>query len=208
MLNRIKLIILYLIISTQCFSQEKDIRVYAGWNILQIYNNSEELINGVIHKTTYSGRPGFQFGTAVSFGNKLFIQPAIQYILLSTKTITENTANSTIYIDETKLNIVSIPIKMGIKIPISKNEDIFGLRVFCGLNSQYAVYINHFKKSNIINAPTYSSFILNADTGLTLDIFFLFIEFGYQMGLTPIQPSISTGSNSNFYTNFGFKLNI
>ena len=85
-----------------------DIRAYGGISILQLTSdNNTSLIDGVLHKRTVSGRPGFQYGVAMSFGNRFYIQPGAQYSILSTNIVNENTVSGDAITDITTLNVIS-----------------------------------------------------------------------------------------------------
>jgi hypothetical protein len=201
--------ILVVVLFANTMAQNFDIRGYAGWNISQYINShSEKLIDDIVYYTTLSGRPGYQLGASILYGDRFLIQSGLEYSMLSTKITNKNIDNE--YIDEIKLNVISIPIKLNIKIFNPKYDNNFNIRVFGGLYNKLSINTNHHKKSGISNdyLNKFTNFMLNADVGMGLDIFFLFIDTGYQIGLTPAYNDGSSTTGNMFYTNFGIKFNI
>ena len=91
-MKKITLIVLFSVFALSAsFAQSFDIRTYGGVNILQLTtDNGTSLINGVLHHRKVSGRPGYQFGAAVTFGERFYVQPGIEWATISTKIVNKN----------------------------------------------------------------------------------------------------------------------
>ncbi len=79
--------------------------------------------------------------------------------------------------------------------------------MFGGLDGHHVIGVKHGTKSGAIGEFTkddYTNLILNADLGV--DLFFLFVDVGYQIGLTPVHASGDNAKASSFYTNLGIRI--
>jgi len=194
-------------------AQNLDIRAYGGVNVLQLStDNSTSMINGIVHQTTVSGRVGYQAGAAITFGERFFIQPGFQYTNLSTKIVNESNANSAnIFTDEATIQVVSVPLKFGFRFIDPEKEDFFNVRMFGGVEGHHVIGVKHGTNSGAIgqiSKDDYTNMILNADFGLGIDLWFLFVDAGYQIGLTPVHASGDNAKASAFYTNLGIRIKL
>ncbi len=190
-----------------------DIRAYGGLNILQLTtDNSTSIINGIVHKTTISGRSGYQAGGAITFGSRAFVQPGFQYTNLSTRIINENTTNSSnVFTDETTIQVVSVPLKFGFRFIDPNKEDFFNVRIFGGFEGHHVIGVKHGTNSGAIGEITkddYTNLILNTDVGMGIDLWFMFVDVGYQIGLTPVHASGDNAKANAFYTNLGIRIKL
>jgi len=187
-----------------------DIRGYGGVSVLQITSdNNSSLINGVLHDRRVTGRPGMQAGLSLTYGNRYFIQPGFQWSKISTKIVNENTVDGTELTDETSLNVISVPLKVGMRLMDPRKENLINLRLFGGIDGYHVTSVSHSNKSGAfddITSDDYSNLIINADFGLGLDVWFLFLDAGYQLGLTPVHSSGDNAKANSFYANLGFKI--
>ena len=194
------------------FSQSLDIRAYGGINILQLTTDQgTSLIDGALHHKTVSGRSGFQLGGAVTFGERFYIQPGVQYGVLSTKVVNQNTVTGTEFTDETTLKTISVPLKVGFRLIDPETENIFNVRLFAGINGNHVMSVDHNTKSGKIDIDQddYSNLILNTDFGMGVDLFVFFIDFGYSMGLSPVHATGGDNAKANaMYTNFGLRISL
>ena len=197
-------------IALSATAQNFDIRGYGGFNVFQLSSDQgTTLIDGAIHSQTVSGRPGFQFGAALTFGGQMYVQPGIQFTTLSTKVVNSNSATGTEFTDETTLSVFSVPLKIGFRLIDPEKENIFNIRIFGGFDGHHVTGVNHTKKSGKIDdyeKDDFSNLIVNADFGMGVDLFFLFVDAGYQLGLSPVYSGGDQATASAFYTNFGIKI--
>lgn len=194
------------------FSQHFDIRGYAGIDILQLSTDEgTTLIDGVLHRREVSGRPGYQFGVAATFGDRFFVQPGFQWSTLSTTVVNENTVTGDELIDETTLNIISVPLKVGIRLIDPDTENLFNVRVFGGFDGHHVTSVNHETNdpnTEDLDEDDYNNLIINADFGLGLDVFIFFIDAGYQLGITPVHTNGDNAKANAFYTNLGIRISL
>ena len=205
------ILILVLAVSTS-IAQNFDVRVYGGVNFLQLSSDKGvSMIDGTLHHTTVSGRPGYQFGAAVTFGERFYVQPGVQYSTLSTKVVNENSVSGDEFTDETNLNVISVPLKIGFRLINPETENIFNVRVFAGVDGHHVLSVKHSEKSGEIDDITtddYNNLIMNADFGLGVDILFFYLDVGYQLGLTPVHSGADNAKANAFYSNLGIRISL
>ncbi len=212
-MKKIKLSILVLLLGIcSSFSQNLDIRGYGGFNVMQLSSDQgTSLIDGVLHSRKVSGRPGYQFGAAITFGERFYVQPGFQYSVLSTEIINDNTVTDKELKDETTLNVIAIPLKVGVKLINPEVEDVFNIRLFAGFNGHHVLSVDHKTKSgeiDDIDKGDYNNLIIDADFGIGIDLFFLFLDYGYQLGLTPVHSGADKATANSFYFNLGVRIKL
>jgi hypothetical protein len=194
------------------YGQHFDIRAYGGFNVLQLTSDQgTSLIDGVLHNQKVSGRPGAQFGVALTFGSRFYVQPGFQYAIISSEVINENTVTGDELIDQTTINTISVPLKVGFRLIDPESENLFNVRVFGGFDGSHVISVDHSTKSNgidDIDASDFSNLIMSADFGLGLDIFIFYIDMGYQLGLTPVYTGGDDAKANAFYGNIGLRLSF
>lgn len=178
------------------------LRPYAGFNSS---NLSEELIDN----SEWKSKLGYQIGVDVQFGDKLFIQPGIQFEAfnnLKRFTLpgggTEEIQLSTSY--------MRIPVLVGYRI--GEEDAAFGLRVFAGPNAAFRLNgstDDPFGDTSIEDELKGVVFGLSGGIGLDfLSIFF--VDLGYQTGLTDVFEEVeglnSGAKNNFFYGNAGIRI--
>lgn len=187
-----------------------DIRAYGGVSLLQVSSDvNTSLIDNIVHQRTVEGQPGAQAGLALTFGNRFYVQPGFQWSSLSTKIVNENNVVGTELIDETTLSVISVPLKVGLRFIDPRKENLINARLFAGIDGHHVLSVTHSTKSEStddIDASDYSNIIMNADFGLGLDIWFLYLETGYQLGLTPFHKGGDNAKSSAFYVNAGVRI--
>jgi hypothetical protein len=169
------------------------------------------LIDGVLHNQKVSGRPGAQFGAALTFGTRFYVQPGFQYAILSSEIVNENTVSGEELLDETTINVISVPLKVGVRLIDPETENLFNVRVFGGFDGSHVVSVDHSTKSDglgDIDDSDFSNLIVSADFGLGLDIFIFYIDLGYQLGLSPVYTGGDNAKTNAFYSNIGLRLSF
>ena len=198
------------LIASTSMAQNFDIRGYAGINVMQLSSDEgTTLIDGAIHNRDVSGRPGYQAGVALTFGERFFVQPGVQFTTISTKVINENTSSGFSFEDETNLKFLSIPLKVGFRLIDPKTEDIFNVRVFGGIDGHHITSVDHSTKSGKIedlNKDDYNNLIVNADFGMGIDLLIFYLDAGYQIGLSPVHSGSDDATANLFYTNIGLRI--
>jgi hypothetical protein len=140
-----------------------------------------------------SANAGFQFGGGVLIGDRFYVEPGIQF-LKNSKTITSETEE--IEFDQ---NFVKIPVYLGYHI-FGHESTKLALRVFAGPAVSIAGKIT--KGEDQITKDDVKNAVWMGDVGLGLDIFFLFVEANYEIGLNDYFTDSSNNSKHN-----GFILN-
>lgn len=194
------------------YGQHFDIRAYGGFNVLQLTSDEgTSLIDGVIHDRKVSGRPGAQFGAALTFGSRFYVQPGIQYTIITSEVINENTVTKDVLKDEATINTISVPLKVGFRLINPEVENLFNARIFGGFDGSHVRSVDHSNKSNKtddIEADDFTNLIVSADFGMGLDIFIFYIDLGYQLGLTPVYTGGDQAKANAFYSNIGLRLSF
>ena len=194
------------------YGQHFDIRAYGGFNVLQLTSDQgNSLIDGVLHNQKVSGRPGYQFGAALTFGSRFYVQPGFQYAIISSEVVNENTVSGEELIDQTTINTISVPLKVGFRLIDPEAENLFNVRVFGGFDGSHVISVDHSTKSNglgDIYDSDFSNLIVSADFGIGLDIFIFYIDMGYQLGLTPVYTGGDNAKANAFYSNIGLRLSF
>lgn len=212
-MKKLNLTIIAIVLAfTTTYGQHFDIRAYGGFNVLQLTSDQgASLIDGVLHNQKVSGRPGAQFGVALTFGSRFYVQPGFQYTILSSEVVNENTVSGKELIDETTIKAISVPLKVGVRLIDPESENLFNVRVFGGFDGSHVISVDHSTKSNgldDIDDSDFSNLIVSADFGLGLDIFIFYIDMGYQLGLTPVYTGGDNAKANAFYGNIGLRLSF
>lgn len=191
-------------------AQKVDLRLYGGINLLQLTSDQgTTIINGISHFKKVDGRPGVQFGGLLTFGKQFYVQPGIQYGILTTEIIHNDGSNADLK-DEATISVISVPLKVGLRLIDPEVEDYFNVRIFAGLDGSHVVSVNQTTSSGShpIEKDDYNGLIMNADFGMGLDILFLFADIGYQLGLSPVHSNGDQAKANAFYINAGFKFDL
>jgi hypothetical protein len=193
-------------------AQHFDLRAYGGFNVLQLTSDQgNNIIDEILHHRSVTGRPGYQFGAAVTFGDRFYVQPGIQISTGTTKVVNENSITGTEFTDESTLSMISVPLKVGVRLIDPNDENIFNVRVFGGFDGSHVTKVTHGTKSGVegdLNEDDYSNLIMAADFGLGIDIAFLFIDMGYQLGLSPVHSGGDNAKGNTFYGNLGIRIGL
>ncbi len=212
-MRKLRLLFFATLLAITCsYGQHFDIRAYGGFNVLQLTSDQgTSLIDGVLHSQKVSGRPGTQFGVALTFGSRFFVQPGFQYGIVSSEVVNENTVTGEELLDQTTINTISVPLKVGVRLIDPETENLFNVRVFGGFDGSHVISVDHSTKSNgldDIDESDFSNLIVSADFGLGLDIFIFYIDMGYLLGITPVYTGGDNAKANAFYGNIGLRLSF
>ena len=193
-------------------AQHFDIRAYGGFNVLQLTTDQNtNIIDDILHHRSVTGRPGYQFGAAVTFGDRFYVQPGIQFSTGTIEVLNENSITGTEFTDESTLSMISVPLKVGVRLIDPDTENIFNVRVFGGFDGSHVTKVTHGTNSGVegeLNEDDYSNLILAADFGLGIDIAFLYVDLGYQLGLSPVHTGGDSAKGNTFYGNIGIRIGL
>lgn len=179
------------------------IRPYAGVNSS---NLSKELIEG----SEWQSRLGYQIGIDVQFGDKLFIQPGVQFEAFRNLKRLPAAGGVGSKDIELSTSYMRIPVLIGYRI--GEEDGAFGLRLFAGPNAAFRLNgstDDPFGDTSIEDELRGVVFGLSGGIGLDfLSIFF--VDLGYQAGLTDVFKEVeglNTGAKNNFlYGNAGVRI--
>lgn len=197
------------------FSQKVDLRVYGGLGLSEFSNKNTNLLNTTFnHSEKLSGMPGAQAGIKLGYGHRVYVEPGIEWSQLVLKIISRNTssASDSVYEDNAKANMLSIPLHLGFKLFDTEKQKLFNIRLVGGVTGSHVLSINHSKKSLIndeLNKEDFKNMIFSADAGLGVDIWIFYVELQYKFGFTPVFSG--NGNNSTFSTmhlNAGLKFSF
>ena len=206
--------VLFVVLLSAAFSASAqfDVRGYGGVNVVQLSTDQgTSLIDGILHNRSVSSRPGYQFGVAVLFGERFYIQPGFQWTTISTKVVNENNVTGAELTDETTVSMISVPLRVGFRLIDPEVENIFNIRVWGGFDGHHVTSVDHSvnnPNTGDIDDGDYSNLIVNADFGLGIDVLFFFIESGYQLGISPVYTGGDQAKANSFYANLGVRFSF
>lgn len=190
---KVFLIALFSIITLNGFSQF-EIKVFGGINASTLTKPVEGF--------SYSPNIGYQFGASVLIGKTWYVEPGIMWM----KTDQEIKVDSSSQVDNNIISTVKIPVYIGYRF-FGGSENILNLRVFAGVTANIVTDIKYAGSS--FNKDVFNGAIWGADIGAGLDVLFLFLDVGYEFGLSNVFTNESVNSKNNvFYVNLGFRIKI
>jgi hypothetical protein len=199
-----KLFISMVLISfvTMNYAQKVDIRAYGGFGMSEFSNKNTNLLNNLVnHTESISGMPGAQAGFKLGYGHRVYIEPGIEWSQVVLKVINKSTVNDSTYEDNAKLNMISIPLHVGVKLFDTEKQKLFNVRLIGGVTGSSVLSVNHSKRSTLNNdfeKEDFKKMIFSADAGLGIDIWIFYVELQYKFGFTPV---FSGNGNNSTYTN-------
>lgn len=211
-MKKITVSLMFMLFTLAASAQHFDIRGYGGYNMMQLTSDQgSSLIDNILHNRTVSGRPGYQFGVAVTYGDRFYVQPGFEWVTSSTKVVNKNNVTGAELTDETTLSMFSIPLKVGVRLIDPNTENIFNVRVFGGFDGAHVTKVNHsldHPSTGDLDEDDYSNLIMSADFGMGIDIAFLFIDAGYKLGLSPFHAGGDNAKGNSFYANLGLRIGL
>lgn len=161
--------------------------------------NSSSLTKDIIQDSaSFANNVGFQLGADLQIGDKFYVQPGVQLEFLR-NTIEPLRDQTTDF----KRSYLRIPVMVGYNF--SGAESVFGFRVFTGPNFGF----NMSSKTEFGNVDeTVKNTIFGWNAGLGIDLIsILFVDMGYQFGLSEVLESVSDSPRNNlFYANAGLRV--
>ncbi len=193
--------------------KQNDIRLHFGIGILALSNDSAVIFaKGENFNAKTKASVLFQAGLAATFGGRFFIQPGftsqavnIQKTFIETTPVVGTTAKE--YLDEVTLKMITVPLKVGFKLREADKK--INLRIFGGIDGQFVTNVSEKKTSGLVTPlkkSDFNSMITYADLGMGVDVFFLFVDAGYRIGLAPVMSGSNSSKANMFYSNMGVKI--
>jgi hypothetical protein len=166
-------------------------------------------INGATYKglaegLSQSSNLGYQGGAAILFGTTWYFEPGVVWYGTSTSLSVDSIGSG----QNIKNNItgLKVPLMVGYRF-FGRTENLLNLRLFVGASADF---ISKIKFDEVEwDKDLYNDVNWNANFGFGLDIWFLYLELGYELGLSEIYNSNSFGNllkQNDLYVNLGFRI--
>jgi hypothetical protein len=106
---------------------------------------------------------------------------------------------------KTDINALHIPAFVGYQIIGGDKENIFGLRVFGGPTLSWVTSIK--ADDTKLNKDDFNSMIWGIDAGAGIDLWILFLDMGYEWGLSEVfKDDPNNAKNNAFWANIGVRI--
>lgn len=167
--------------------------------------NFSVLTSDVIDYEDPALRFGWMLGAGVKFGEDFYVEPGVEW-----------TYNTFEMIHENDDNLDHISIIKGLRVPVvagyqfGANDDIVRFRIFAGPSATFILGIHdEGNTSGIPDKEDISNVIWSGTAGIGLDVWFLYLETGYDFGLSNYYSNTSqygTGKQNVFWISLGLNL--
>lgn len=178
-------------ISVATAQAQASLRPYVGVNSSKLTENLDTAI--------FKSQIGFQFGVDLQIGKKFYVQPGIQL------EFRQNKIDPRVE-DDQKLNRSMLRIPVVVGYSFGEVDGDFAFRVFTGPNAA----INLSSKTDddpIIEDGDIKSAVFGWNAGLGVDFSIIFIDLGYEFGLSEVFDNVDGAVRNNlFYGNAGLRI--
>ena len=149
-----------------------------------------------------SARVGYQLGGTVEIGKKLYFEPGIFWTKMGSELVHDTTSNLDY---KTDIKVMHIPAFVGYQIIGGDKENIFGLRVFGGPTLSWVTSIK--ADDTKLEKDDFNSLIWGIDAGAGIDLWILFLDMGYEWGLSEVfKDDPNNAKNNAFWANIGVRI--
>jgi len=157
----------------------------------------------------------FQFGVFFRIGNKIYIQPEVNWVNQGSIFKTSESSTFSEFEQEIKLSTIQIPLMIGLKVIDLK---MFNLRVFGGPSASYITKVKINKKLATgiepISEANLEDIIWSFQVGAGFGILNLTFDIRYNFGINDVLKTIQidggpvefSSKTSGFNVTLGFKL--
>lgn len=169
--------------------------------------NSSRMTKALAESSEWKSGLGYQIGLDAQFGNKIFVQPGLQFEAF--KSLQRTSIGGVTPESELTTSYLRIPVLVGYRF--GEEEDAFGLRVFAGPNAAFRLSGKSNAQIGDVNIEDQlKSVIFGLSGGLGLDFLSIFfVDLGYQIGLSDVFEDVeglNSGARNNFlYANAGIR---
>lgn len=193
----------------------KDLRFFVGFNVGSASNEDAKSIqlNDSSYSKDLNTELGFQGGVSMTFGNQFYVSPGIWYSSFTANSVlinedatfgdVENTFKSS-----SKISMLSIPIRLGFRL-ISPQEElskVFNMRIFGGITGHHILSVSEGEKNGAeLSKDDFENVAISANSGFGFDVFFLYADIGYDLGLTNFEKINSKSRHNSLFINIGTK---
>ncbi len=168
----------------------------------QVGINTSSLSN--VEDFDFDGEVGYQFGADLQIGNRFYVQPGILFEFLNNEA-TSNTGNN----DGVSLqqNRFRIPLLVGFRAFDIDTDRWFNIRLFTGPNASFLTNSDVDENSVNIDKDDFKNLVWGWNAGLGYDLSILFVDLGYQFGLSDVIDNLDDAPRNNlFYANAGVRI--
>ncbi len=157
--------------------------------------------------TKTSGKVGYQFGGSLMFGDRLYLSPGIFYFQQVTQYAVDNPDGSTtVSTSDEKIAGVKIPVLLGFRLIDPETDPLVNFRVFAGPSVNFNTS-TRFSDGFGDDEIQWKKNTWGAQIGGGVDLAFLFLEAGYEFGLSSSYEGDSASENFKDIKHNSFVLN-
>lgn len=149
----------------------------------------------------WKSKIGYQLGVDFQIGNKFYVQPGVQ-LEFARNSIGIDTLAGEIKFERTHLRV---PVMVGYSF--GEVDGDFAARIFTGPNAVIVFSTSSDDGFFNITKDDLKKAVFGWNVGVGLDISIIFIDAGYQFGLSEVFENFDNGSRDNFfYANAGVRI--
>jgi len=151
-----------------------------------------------------SARIGYNFGGSLQIGKKFYVEPGIFWQKMGSELVHKDQSDLDF---KTDINSIRIPAFVGYQIIGGDKENIFGVRVFGGPTAAFVTSIS--SDGTDLDKEDFNNLIWGVDVGAGVDLWLLFLDVGYEWGLTPVfKNDPNDAKNRMWWSNVGIRIRI
>jgi hypothetical protein len=155
-----------------------------------------------LDEVEFKEQVGYQFGLDLQIGENVYIQPGFFFEAINNKV-------GLVDLDEEldmTISRLRIPIMLGYKFAGPESDRILDFRLFTGPNLSFVVS-RDLKDAFTFGDDDFKDIVWGWNVGAGLDIAIVFVDFGYQFGLSEVFDDLDTNAKNNlWYANAGIRL--
>ena len=178
----------------QSVSAQISLRPQAGFNASSLTKDFDG--------DDFEDKWGFQFGADLQIGNRLYFQPGILWESATNELKQEIQDDN----NEFTINRIRIPVMAGYKLFGETTNRLLDIRVFTGPNIAFVVD-KDLGDDPLFQDNDFKDSAWGWNLGMGVDLAFIFVDVGYQFGLSEVFENASKDIRNNlFYANAGLRI--
>lgn len=142
-----------------------------------------------------------QFGVGVRIGDRLYVEPAVQWAFLNADLTSTEGASTTV---ESSVNLFRVPLMFG--YDFMEKDNFLNIRAFTGPAANFVLSTDG---PNSLSKDDYASAIWGWDIGAGVDIWFVYLELSYEIGISSVfsdTDALGDAKNNAFLLTLGANL--
>jgi hypothetical protein len=198
MIKKISLAMLCILMYTLTEAQIS-VRPYVGVNAANLTREFSDV--------GWQSSLGYQGGIDLMLGNRVYIQPGLQWELIRQNFDPANPIPN--FNTRFQASHIRVPLMIGFRAFGIENGGLLNFRMYTGPDVAFTVSNSDHSFLGVdINKDTLNRLHWSWNGGIGFDILFLFVDMGYKFGLSDyFEGSIDNGSRSNvFFANAGLRI--